>query len=74
MKDRIFLPFQRLGTIDVPGAGIGLSIVKTVVEQYEGTVLVESIPGKGTTFYVRLPVLHWKPALPEVSGQCAQAS
>lgn len=74
MKDRIFLPFQRLGTIDVPGAGIGLSIVKTVVEQYEGTVLVESIPGKGTTFYVRLPVLNWKPALPQVSGQCAQAS
>jgi len=74
MKDRIFLPFQRLGTIDVPGAGIGLSIVKTVVEQYEGTVLVESIPGKGTTFYVRLPVLYKKPALPELSGQCAQAS
>lgn len=60
MAERIFLPFQRLGTIDAPGAGIGLSIVKTVAEQYEGTVWVESSPGRGSTFYVRLPVVAGK--------------
>ena len=57
MFDRIFLPFQRVAAEDVPGSGIGLSIVKTVVEQYEGEVSVESAPGAGATFYIRLPVL-----------------
>lgn len=57
MCDRIFLPFSRLVTEDIPGSGIGLSIVKTVVEQYEGEVTVESEQGVGSSFYVRLPVL-----------------
>jgi signal transduction histidine kinase len=57
MQDRIFLPFSRLVTEEIPGSGIGLSIVRTVVEQYEGEVTVESVPGMGSTFYVRLPVL-----------------
>ena len=57
MLDRIFLPFVRLGTEEVAGSGIGLSIVKTVVEQYKGSVRVESSPGAGSTFSVWLPVL-----------------
>lgn len=73
MADRIFLPFQRLGTIDVPGAGIGLSIVKTVVDQYDGSVRVESLPGAGATFYVRLPVLHRKTTLPQKANEGVHA-
>jgi signal transduction histidine kinase len=69
MTDRIFLPFIRLATSDVPGSGIGLSIVKAVVEEYEGAVTVDSIPGLGSTFYVRLPVISWKPTLPESQAQ-----
>jgi signal transduction histidine kinase len=69
MVDRIFLPFIRLGTGDIPGAGIGLSIVKTVVEQYEGTVSVDSTPGMGSTFYVHLPVISWNPSLPQAPVQ-----
>jgi signal transduction histidine kinase/HAMP domain-containing protein len=57
MLNRIFLPFVRLGTTEAAGSGIGLSIVKTVVEQYKGSVHAESSPGVGSTFYVRLPVL-----------------
>ena len=57
MLDRIFLPFVRLGSEEVAGSGIGLSIVKTVVEQYKGSVSVQSSPGAGSTFFVLLPVL-----------------
>lgn len=38
------------------GTGIGLSIVKTIVEDYGGFVDLESEVGKGTTFYFLLPV------------------
>ncbi|ALA60914.1 sensor histidine kinase [Nitrospira moscoviensis] len=68
MRDRIFLPFSRLVTEEIPGSGIGLSIVKTVVEQYEGEVTVESSPGKGSTFFVRLPVLSAPAGQTELHG------
>lgn len=65
MFDRIFLPFTRLVGEDTPGSGIGLSIVKTVVEQYEGEVTVESTVGSGSTFFVRLPVLSMTTSPPD---------
>ena len=74
MIDRIFLPFIRLGTGDIVGSGIGLSIVKTVVEQYEGTVSVDSTPGVGSTFYVRLPVISSCPPLPQAPVQAGVAT
>ncbi len=73
MHDRIFLPFSRLVTEDIPGSGIGLSIVKTVVEQYEGEVTVESAPGTGSTFFVRLPVLEPGSAREDSPGAVAAA-
>ena len=38
------------------GCGLGLSIVKFIVDAHKGKITVESRPGKGTTFTVRLPV------------------
>ncbi len=40
------------------GFGLGLSLAKEIIESHKGTVRVESILGKGTTFTVRLPLKH----------------
>ena len=57
--DKIFSRFYRAGeelTQTVKGSGIGLTIVKQIVEAHNGEITVESSPGKGSTFTVRLPL------------------
>lgn len=49
--DRIFGVFNRLEADDYQGSGIGLAIVKRVVEKHEGEIWVKSEKGKGSTFY-----------------------
>ncbi|NLV02139.1 chemotaxis protein CheA [Haloferax volcanii] len=41
---------------DVSGRGVGMDVVKTTVESLDGSVSVESDPGEGSTFNIRLPV------------------
>ncbi len=53
---RIFERFYRVPGISQEGIGIGLSIVKQIVEAHGGYVTVESTVGKGTTFSVFLPI------------------
>jgi heavy metal sensor kinase len=48
------------------GAGLGLSIARWITQRHGGEVLVESAPGTGSVFRVRLPVLSWS-ALPASS-------
>jgi len=58
-QDKIFSRFYRAGeelTQTVKGSGIGLTIVKQIVEAHHGEITVESSPGKGSTFTVRLPL------------------
>jgi len=54
--ERIFEPFQRGGS-GKEGSGLGLTIVKRVVEAHGGEVSVKSQPGQGSTFSIRLPRL-----------------
>jgi signal transduction histidine kinase len=58
-QDKIFSRFYRAGeelTQAVKGSGIGLTIVKQIVESHQGEVTVESNPGKGSIFNVILPI------------------
>ena len=52
----VFQMFSRLpSSKGVEGSGLGLSIVKDIVEAHEGKVWFESGPGKDTTFYITIP-------------------
>ena len=57
-KENLFTEFVRIKnekTRNISGSGLGLSIVKKVVELYHGTIQVESTPDVGTVFTITLP-------------------
>ncbi len=51
--EKIFLAFQKLEN-DYKSSGIGLAIVKKIINLYEGEIWIKSTPTKGTTFYFTL--------------------
>ena len=57
---RLFAPFVQLGQVQTKGHGLGLSIVRRIVEKLGGQVQVESqgIAGQGCTFGFTLPAFH----------------
>jgi PAS domain S-box-containing protein len=58
-QPRIFDKFYRASNInnDIEGSGLGLAIVKTIVESHQGRIWVESVEGKGSSFFVVLPIV-----------------
>lgn len=76
--DRIFERFHRVSTglvHNVRGSGLGLSIVKHIVEAHRGKVTVESAPSRGSTFTIHLPVEESSEARPEAKrGKFAPGS
>ncbi len=57
-RSQLFEPFRRLGQNQdsIPGVGMGLFVVRRIMEAHHGEVEVESEPGRGSTFRVRLPL------------------
>jgi signal transduction histidine kinase len=54
---RVFTAFNRLHAGVAPGEGIGLALVRRIVERHGGSIWVESAHGVGTTFFVTLPTV-----------------
>ncbi|HET7765630.1 MAG TPA: CHASE2 domain-containing protein [Burkholderiales bacterium] len=59
---RVFEPFQRIAGSRAEGTGLGLTITRKLVELMEGTIRVNSAPGEGTEFTVRVPAIESVPA------------
>lgn len=55
-KQKIFHPFTRLRKQEIDGNGLGLTVVKKIVERLEGTISLESDVSRGSRFGFTLPV------------------
>ncbi|HEX3053951.1 MAG TPA: hybrid sensor histidine kinase/response regulator [Aggregatilineaceae bacterium] len=56
----LFEAFYRVGNMEhhkIEGTGLGLTAVKSIVDQHQGQIIVESEPGKGSLFCVKLPLI-----------------
>ena len=75
-REKVFERFHRLDTKNGPGLGLGLSVVRGLVEAMAGVIRVDEAPGGGAAFRIRFP--RSGPTLPhgtlvEATGQEASA-
>ncbi len=60
-QDKLFTEFYRVrsdAVAKIEGTGLGLSLVKTIIEAHQGRVWVESETGKGSTFGIEIPMME----------------
>jgi len=71
--ERIFLPFQQTGDVNhkAEGTGLGLAISKTLVDMMGGRLVVESVPGRGSKFWMCL-MLPLSPESPRPADPARQ--
>ena len=63
----VFRRAKNATIMKIPGKGVGLASVKSIVENYHGRLSVESTVGEGTTFLLAIPNTHFE-ALKEVAA------
>jgi PAS domain S-box-containing protein len=56
-QERVFHVFERLNPDVAEGTGVGLSIVKTIMEKHSGKIVLDSVVGQGTNFTILFPEL-----------------
>ena len=65
---KMFVPFSRISTAKASGHGLGLSIVRRIIEKLGGKVGVTSEPGAGTRFWFELPATARRKTKPPFSA------
>lgn len=76
-QTRIFEPFYRVpdeASAQIHGAGLGLSLVRRIVDAHGGSITVRSEPGQGSEFVVRLPAAGADPIHLSGDGESRQAA
>jgi two-component system OmpR family sensor kinase len=68
-RERVFERFCRLAPADIPGSGLGLSIVRDIVALHGGCIHLEDTPGGGLTVRPELPLGADRPCRGTAAGQ-----
>ncbi|KAF2143311.1 uncharacterized protein K452DRAFT_225560, partial [Aplosporella prunicola CBS 121167] len=73
LKTKIFAPFSQESPLN-PGTGLGLSLVRSIVDMLNGEITIRSALGAGTEVVVRLPVVRGSPSGSSASSTSTPAS
>ena len=74
-RSQVFEPYYRgSNTTGIVGSGVGLYLVKTIIELHKGSVALTSREGEGSRFTVQLPALAAGSQVPRAGPECETAT